>query len=267
MNMRQRTLLPENDTNIPKQEKPIRQRKPKETLKQKESFNLEIDKKPIKTRVPKKLISKDLKEDKDVLQKDNRLENKPSSKKKITERKPSQKKKTTVRTSKKQIEETVQPKEVASSVAKPEKSDPIEESYLYKESLLSPSTYVIVLTPRGEIYIDPVPRYTDFINFRNFIASCPDNPSTENLYIKSEIKVISIPKGELIYSTVDGSRRINPFTDKFIESKSKVNVSGNLIFTGEDKGFSKKEAEAVFNWIVKTLQTPEIIYLKDNEET
>ena len=158
--------------------------------------------------------------------------------------------------------------EAESKVSQERKQNSVEEiPYTFKDATLISPTYVIVLTPNAEIYVDSVPRYTDFVNFRNFLASCPDNSNEEYLNIKSEVKKISIPNGEMTYSIFDGSRKVNPFVDRFIDSKKgKVNIGGNLIFSGESRGLTKSESEKMFNWIVKTLQTPDVIIFKTEEE-
>ena len=203
-----------------------------------------------------------------VLQTNTELETKPQTKKKLTKRELIKKENAEKRAKAKQIKETAKLEEAESKVSQERKQNSVEEiPYNFKDAALISPTYVIVLTPNAEIYVDPVPRYTDFVNFRNFLASCPDNSNEEYLNIKSEIKKISIPNGEMTYSIFDGSRKVNPFIDRFIDSKKgKVNIGGNLIFSGESRGLTKSESEKMFNWIVKTLQTPDVIVFKTEED-
>ena len=203
-----------------------------------------------------------------VLQTNTELETKPQTKKKLTKRELIKKENAEKRAKAKQIKETAKLEEAESKVSQERKQNSVEEiPYNFKDAALISPTYVIVLTPNAEIYVDPVPRYTDFVNFRNFLASCPDNSNEEYLNIKSEIKKISIPNGEMTYSIFDGSRKVNPFIDRFIDSKKgKVNIGGNLIFSGESRGLTKSESEKMFNWIVKTLQTSDVIVFKTEED-
>lgn len=202
-----------------------------------------------------------------VLQEDSKLETKPQTKKKLTKRELIKKENAERRAKEKQIKETAKLEEAESKVSQERKQNKVEEiPYTFKDATLISPTYVIVLTPNAEIYVDPVPRYTDFVNFRNFLASCPDNSNEEYLNIKSEIKKISIPNGEMTYSIFDGSRKVNPFVDRFIDQKKKANIGGNLVFSGESRGLTKSESEKMFNWIVKTLQTPDVIIFKTEED-
>ena len=270
-------------------EKPIRnvrQRKPKEeenkveeatpvrkVRQRKEEVKEEV--KPVivekKTTTKKTSTSKRTSKKEDinnVLQTNTELETKPQTKKKLTKRELVKKENAEKRAKAKQIKETAKLEEAESKVSQERKQNSVEEiPYNFKDATLISPTYVIVLTSNAEIYVDPVPRYTDFVNFRNFLASCPDNSNEEYLNIKSEIKKISIPNGEMTYSIFDGSRKSNPFVDRFIDSKKgKVNIGGNLIFSGESRGLTKSESEKMFNWIVKTLQTPDVIVFKTEED-
>ena len=271
-------------------EKPVRnvrQRKPKEQENKVEEVTPvrkvrqrkeEVIKEEVKPIVEKKTTTKKIsttkrntskKEDNNnVLQTNTELETKPQTKKKLTKRELIKKESAERRAKEKQIKETAKLEEAESKVSQERKQNSVEEiPYNFKDATLISPTYVIVLTPNAEIYVDPVPRYTDFVNFRNFLASCPDSSNEEYLNIKSEIKKISIPNGEMTYSIFDGSRKSNPFLDRFIDQKrGKVNIGGNLIFSGESRGLTKSESEKMFNWIVKTLQTPDVIVFKTEED-
>ena len=271
-------------------EKPVRnvrQRKPKEQENKVEEVTPvrkvrqrkeEVIKEEVKPIVEKKTTTKKIsttkrntskKEDNNnVLQTNTELETKPQTKKKLTKRELIKKESAERRAKEKQIKETAKLEEAESKVSQERKQNSVEEiPYNFKDATLISPTYVIVLTPNAEIYVDPVPRYTDFVNFRNFLASCPDSSNEEYLNIKSEIKKISIPNGEMTYSIFDGSRKSNPFVDRFIDQKrGKVNIGGNLIFSGESRGLTKSESEKMFNWIVKTLQTPDVIVFKTEED-
>ena len=280
--IRQRPLMVEPEKSV----RNVRQRKPKEeenkveevtpvrkVRQRKEEVKEEV--KPVivekKTTTKKTSTTKRTSKKEDinnVLQTNTELETKPQTKKKLTKRELIKKESAERRAKEKQIKETAKLEEAESKVSQERKQNSVEEiPYNFKDATLISPTYVIVLTPNAEIYVDPVPRYTDFVNFRNFLASCPDNSNEEYLNIKSEIKKISIPNGEMTYSIFDGSRKSNPFVDRFIDSKKgKVNIGGNLIFSGESRGLTKSESEKMFNWIVKILQTPDVIVFKTEEE-
>ena len=280
--IRQRPLMVEPEKPVTRN---VRQRKPKEeenkveevtpvrkVRQRKEEVKEEV--KPVivekKTTIKKTSTTKGTSKKEDnnnVLQTNTERETKPQTKKKLTKRELIKKENAEKRAKAKQIKETAKLEEAESKVSQERKQNSVEEiPYNFKDATLISSTYVIVLTPNAEIYVDPVPRYTDFVNFRNFLASCPDNSNEEYLNIKSEIKKISVPNGEMTYSIFDGSRKVNPFVDRFIDSKKgKVNIGGNLIFSGESRGLTKSESEKMFNWIVKTLQTPDVIVFKTED--
>ena len=245
----------------------VRQRK-EEVAVAKEEVKPIVEKKTTtkKASTTKRNTSK--KENNNVLQTNTELETKPQTKKKLTKRELIKKENAEKRAKAKQIKETAKLEEAESKVSQERKQNSVEEiPYNFKDATLISPTYVIVLTPNAEIYVDPVPRYTDFVNFRNFLASCPDNSNEEYLNIKSEIKKISVPNGEMTYSIFDGSRKSNPFVDRFIDQKrGKINIGGNLVFSGESRGLTKSESEKMFNWIVKTLQTPDVIVFKTEED-
>ena len=281
--IRQRPLMVEPEKPVTRN---VRQRKPKEeenkveevtpvrkVRQRKEEVKEEV--KPVivekktatkKTSTTKRTSKKE--DNNNVLQTNTELETKPQTKKKLTKRELIKKENAEKRAKAKQIKETAKLEEAESKVSQERKQNSVEEiPYNFKDATLISPTYVIVLTPNAEIYVDPIPRYTDFVNFRNFLTSCPDNSNEEYLNIKSEIKKISVPNGEMTYSIFDGSRKVNPFVDRFIDSKKgKVNIGGNLIFSGESRGLTKSESEKMFNWIVKTLQTPDVIVFKTEED-
>lgn len=265
-NVRQRK--PKEEENKVEEVTPVRKvRQRKEEVKE-EVKPVIVEKKTAtkKTSTTKRTSKKE--DNNNVLQTNTELETKPQTKKKLTKRELIKKENAEKRAKAKQIKETAKLEEAESKVSQERKQNSVEEiPYNFKDATLISPTYVIVLTPNAEIYVDPIPRYTDFVNFRNFLTSCPDNSNEEYLNIKSEIKKISVPNGEMTYSIFDGSRKVNPFVDRFIDSKKgKVNIGGNLIFSGESRGLTKSESEKMFNWIVKTLQTPDVIVFKTEED-
>ena len=135
-----------------------------------------------------------------------------------------------------------------------------EVPYSIKESSSPSKNFIIVLTPEGEIWVDPVPRYCNFLTFRNFISSCPDL-SDNNVNFKSSVSVTKFDIGEIATSVFDGTRKQNPFAYKFgVRNETKV-VGGNLIFSGPERGFTKKEVSEIYPKIIETLQTPEEVNL------
>lgn len=153
-------------------------------------------------------------------------------------------------------------KEEQISLSKP--TDIPEESYVFEDSYKSPTEFVIVLTPTGKIYLEPVPRYCDFSVFRTFIASFPDINDTNILQYRGIISTSQIEDFEVVTAAYDTPKQINPFTKKFPEIKNYTQaIGGNLVFTGVNKPLNKKEAKKVFQTIVSRLQAEEEFNVDD----
>lgn len=153
-------------------------------------------------------------------------------------------------------------KEEQISLSKPK--DIPEESYVFEDSYKSPTEFVIVLTPTGRIYLEPVPRYCDFSVFRTFIASFPDINDTNILQYRGILSTSQIEDFEVVTAAYDTPKQINPFTKKFPEIKNYTQaIGGNLVFTGVNKPLNKKEAKKVFQAIVSRLLVEEEINIDD----
>lgn len=268
--MRQKPLMVETPVQEKKQpvvrkRKETTEDKPKTPVRQR---TLSTSKeKAAKAKETTKSRKASIKEEKENVLLKEKLETQSTQKKtgkKITTPK---KKSSTTSTNKKALEKTTKFEETESQTSEKSKLNLEEEpTYSYKESILDPSTYVITLTPKGEIYIDPVPRYTDFITFRNFLVSAPDIVSQDLLQIRADIKVRKVGEADLVYSIVSGTRKLNPYADKFLDSPYKINIGGSLVFTGDGKGFTKEETKKMFNYIVNILQSPDIIYFREEDD-
>lgn len=214
----------------------------------------------------KKNLTNPVEEEKEVITTKKTTINKPSTKKSTVNKTTSKKKtinktaKTKSETQPKKEEKVTQPKStIKVEFGVPSKKDKIvpEVPYTIKEAEPVKESFIVVLTPEGSIYIEPVPRYCDFITFRNFMASFPDMPSSDNFSFKAAVSTYEAGDGELSISQFDGTRKTNPFVNCFFDFKKGFkNVGGNLVFTGKGKGLSEAESKKMFNWVVKTLQTP-----------
>lgn len=123
----------------------------------------------------------------------------------------------------------------------------------------TPESFVIVLTPEGNIYSEPVPRYCDFINFINFLSCCKDLPNAKQFSFKADAVNTEFKFGMISTTAFDGDRRFNPYAGCFNLKNSTKAIGGNLIFSKEDGGYKKRELKKVSEWIINELQKEEKI--------
>lgn len=140
-----------------------------------------------------------------------------------------------------------------------------EIPHLFEESYVMPDSYVIVLTPQGNVYVEATPRYySDFSVFCNFLASTPEVNENNLFQYRGIIKVSSFEGMDIVTSAYDSPKQLNHFAKKFPEIKNETSlVGGNIIFTGKGKPFTKRETKKAFEKIIERLQAEEEINLDD----
>lgn len=137
--------------------------------------------------------------------------------------------------------------------------------YTVEETAYEPKKWIIVLTPKGQVYQEPVPRYFDYQNFVGILASIPDKPIISSTLIdfnailshtSFEVKGVDC---EIVTADFTGSRAENPYGEPFKIKNGTNKIGGNIIFAGPEHGFSKTQAGTVVSQIVKTLNKHEEI--------
>lgn len=140
-----------------------------------------------------------------------------------------------------------------------------------EDSDYNPNKWVVIITPEGFIYQEPVPRYWNYDTFVNILASIPDKPldSYNKINFSSEICKTSFEVKDIecyiITVPSEGSRKRNTYGTPFNIKNSTKYIGGNIVFSGGDNGFTKKQATKVVEQIIKTLNNyEEIITAEDN---
>lgn len=146
---------------------------------------------------------------------------------------------------------------IEEAIGAPKKEKPSME-YRLEDSEYIPSQWVVVITPKGNVYQEPVPRYMDSQYFTYVLASIPDLPLVGNkIDFSAEVYKTSFEvKGvDCIITTVDfiGTRKENAYICAFNVSNGTTKIGGNLVFSKDGSGFTKKEAEKVTAEIIKKL--------------
>lgn len=138
-------------------------------------------------------------------------------------------------------------------------------TYTVEETEYVPKKWVIVLTPKGHVYQEPVPRYFDYHNFVGILASIPDKPIISSTLINFDanlshtsfdIKGVSC---EIVTADFTGNRQENSYGKPFGIKNGTNKIGGNIIFAGPEQGFSKTQAKTVVSQIVKILNKHEEI--------
>lgn len=138
-------------------------------------------------------------------------------------------------------------------------------SFKIEETEYVPKKWIIVLTPKGQIYQEPVPRYFDYQNFVGILASAPDKLIISSTMIDFdamlhhtgfEVKGVDC---EIVTAEFTGNRTENPYGEPFTIKNGTEKIGGNIIFAGPEQGFSKTQAKTVVSQIVKILNKHEEI--------
>lgn len=137
--------------------------------------------------------------------------------------------------------------------------------YTVEETVYEPKKWIIVLTPKGQVYQEPVPRYFEYQNFVGILASAPDKLIISSTMIDFDamlhhtaFEVKDIPC-EIVTAEFTGNRAENPYGEPFGIKNGTNKIGGNIIFAGPEKGFTKTQAGTVVSQIVKILNKHEEI--------
>ena len=125
-----------------------------------------------------------------------------------------------------------------------------------KDTEFKADRWIVIVTPEGEIYQEPIPRYADYDMFIALLASTPDefisplkfSITTENI-CRTDLTIKGI-KGNIITVPYEGGRAFNKYAEILkVQNKTK-NVGGNIIIAGIDKAYNATEANKVASKIV-----------------
>ena len=134
--------------------------------------------------------------------------------------------------------------------------------YTIEETDYTPNRWVVVITPTGNIYREPMPRYWDGNTFVCVMAGIPSKALEGNkIDFSQEINFTAFDvKGvecKIATCQFDGSRRENEYAQMFDIKNSTQKVGGNLVFCGANGGFTEKQAKIVIEKIIKVIDNSE----------
>lgn len=128
--------------------------------------------------------------------------------------------------------------------------------YTLEETQYVPKEWVVVVTPKGVIYQEPVPRYFPFKDFVGVLACCPSDPIVSNSiefngdlnYTSFEVSGVNC---NIVTTTFNGQRKENAYSCVFDIKNTTNKIGGNIVFAGPEKGFTEKQAQSVVKAIIK----------------
>lgn len=148
------------------------------------------------------------------------------------------------------------------------KEQPKRFVYTVEETDYIPKEYVVCLDTHGCIHQEPVPTWCDYNTYIYVIAGIPDRAignvtDTKTLYTYKSIdfeadyhttafEVKGVPCS-IISCTYNGSRALNTYAPCFNIKNGTQSIGGNLVFAGQGKGFTQKEAKLVVKEIIRVL--------------
>ena len=129
-------------------------------------------------------------------------------------------------------------------------------SYTFEETQYVPKEWVVVVTPNGQIYQEPVPRYFPYNTFVAILAGIPSSPIVSNTidfnaelhYTAFEVSGVDC---NIVTCTFNGQRKENAYSCVFDIKNGTNKIGGNIVFAGNDKGFTDKQAQSVVKAIIK----------------
>lgn len=148
-------------------------------------------------------------------------------------------------------------------IGTPKKTDTEKVKYTIEETDYEPSKWIVVITPKGLIYREPVPRCMEYKNFIGLLASAPDKMIISSTMIDFDAMIYHTAfdvKGvdcEIVTAEYTGNRLENPYGGCFDIKNGTEKIGGNIIFAGPEKGFTANQAKTVIAQIIKILNKNE----------
>lgn len=136
--------------------------------------------------------------------------------------------------------------------------------YTLEETQYVPKEWVVVVTPKGLIYQEPVPRYFPFKDFVGVLACCPSEPIvSNNIEFSGDLNYTSFDVSgvdcSIVTTTFNGQRKENTYACVFDIKNTTAKIGGNIVFAGGEKGFTEKQAQNVIKAIIKKFNNYEEI--------
>ena len=149
-------------------------------------------------------------------------------------------------------------------IGAPKPSPNLEKAkYTVEETEYEPTRFIVVITPKGVVYQEPVPRYFEYKNFVALIAAAPDKMVISSTLVDFDANLSHTAfevKGvdcEIVTADFTGNRSENSYSQFFDIKNGTLKVGGNIIFAGPERGFTKVQAKAVVSQIIKIFDKSE----------
>lgn len=124
--------------------------------------------------------------------------------------------------------------------------------------------WIVVLTPEGNIYQEPVSRYCDLSSFLAVVCSLPCISADSHLRMEAAISKSVFKYGEIVAAAYLGASARNNFAERFnIQTEPRI-VGGNIVFSGkENTSFTLEQAREVTKWVIAQIEVEEEIDTND----
>ena len=124
--------------------------------------------------------------------------------------------------------------------------------------------WIVVLTPKGDIYQEPVSRYCDFSSFLAVVCSLPCISADSHLRMDVSISRSPFQYGEIVTAAYLGMSARNNFAEHFDIQTEPRTAGGNIVFSGkENTSFTLEQAKEVTKWVISQIETEEEVNLND----
>lgn len=124
--------------------------------------------------------------------------------------------------------------------------------------------WIVVLTPEGNVYQEPVSRYCDLSSFLAVVCSLPCISADSHLRMEAAISRSVFEYGEIVAAAYLGMSTRNNFAEHFnIQTEPRI-VGGNIVFSGKDNtSFTLEQAREVTKWVIAQLEAEEEVDTSD----
>lgn len=157
----------------------------------------------------------------------------------------------------KRMQRKAEQEDLNSSLAKPR--DLSNDGWKVEDAVFNcEAGWIVVLTPKGDLYQEPVSRYCDLPSFLATVCSLPCISADSHLRLEAAISKTSFTYGEIVTATYLGMSPRNNFASCFDLQVEPKTASGNIVFSGKDNtSLTLDQAKEVTKWVIEQLEREE----------